>query len=96
MHDAMKETVRYTAGLARLEFSEQELEVFAGQFGQMLDSVVVIERLDLEGVEPLLHVVQTENVFREDVVEPSLSTKTALSNAPKHNEVFFKVPKVLK
>lgn len=92
----MKETVQYVADLARLEFSENELDVFARQFEHMLEYVGVIEKLDLENVEPLLHVLPAENVFREDAVEPSLSTKDALVNAPKHNEVFFKVPKVLK
>lgn len=90
------DTIKGVADLARLNFDARELEVFALQFDKMLEYVGVIERLDLENVEPLLHVVHSENVFREDVAEKSLSTAEALANAPKHNDVFFKVPKVLK
>ncbi|MFC2461288.1 MAG: aspartyl/glutamyl-tRNA amidotransferase subunit C [Selenomonas noxia] len=36
-----------------------------------------------------------ENVFRADEVRPSLSNEAALSNAPLHENGYFKVPKVL-
>lgn len=96
MNQDKTEAIKNIADLARLEFSDRELEIFAQQFDNMLEYVAVIERLNLENVEPLLHVVHAENVFREDIAEASLSTAEALANAPKHNDVFFKVPKVLK
>jgi aspartyl/glutamyl-tRNA(Asn/Gln) amidotransferase C subunit len=50
----------------------------------------------LDDVEPLEHLVEnTENRFREDTAHESLDVTEALQNAPKHNDVFFKVPKVL-
>ncbi len=88
--------VRHIADLARLEFSEHEIGIFSKQFDEMLSYISIIEKLDLENVEPLLHVIQAENVFREDIAKPSLSSTEALANAPKHDNVFFKVPKVLK
>jgi aspartyl-tRNA(Asn)/glutamyl-tRNA(Gln) amidotransferase subunit C len=51
--------------------------------------------MNLDGVEPLVHITESTNVFREDVPHTSLSRDEALSNAPKRNEGFFKVPKVL-
>jgi len=90
-----RETVEYVAGLAKLKFNDDEIEEFAGQFQNILGYIGEIEKLDLEGIEPLTHITQTENVFRDDVVTPCLTTEEALSNAPKRNESFFKVPKVL-
>lgn len=90
-----RETVEYVADLSKLKFSETEIEEFAGQFQSILSYIGEIEKLDLSGIEPLTHISQTENIFRDDVVQPCLTTEEALMNAPKRNESFFKVPKVL-
>ena len=49
----------------------------------------------LDGIEPQTSINTLDNVVREDVVGDTLSTEAALSNAPKKNEAFIKVPKVL-
>ncbi len=89
------ETVEYVAELARLKFTKEETEQFAEQFQHILSYIQTIEELDLDGIEPLTHISQAENIFREDVVKPSLPLEEVLRNAPKRNESFFKVPKVL-
>lgn len=89
------ETVEYVAELARLKFSESEIEAFAEQFQGILTYIRAIEELDFEDVEPLTNISELSNVFREDIVIPSLPLEEALENAPKRNESFFKVPKVL-
>jgi aspartyl-tRNA(Asn)/glutamyl-tRNA(Gln) amidotransferase subunit C len=39
--------------------------------------------------------VEGNNVFREDIIKPSISTEEALKNAPENDEQFFRVPKVI-
>jgi aspartyl-tRNA(Asn)/glutamyl-tRNA(Gln) amidotransferase subunit C len=90
-----RETVEYVAELARLNFSESEIDEFAAQFQKILSYVGEIEKLDLDSVEPLRHISETSNVFREDVVGECLTREEALRNAPNRNESFFKVPKVI-
>lgn len=90
-----RETVEYIASLAKLKFTDDEMDTFVAQFDTILGYVGEIEKLDLDNVEPLTHITQSVNVFREDEPKPSLSTAEALANAPKRNESFFKVPKVL-
>jgi aspartyl-tRNA(Asn)/glutamyl-tRNA(Gln) amidotransferase subunit C len=46
-------------------------------------------------VEPLLHISEEKNVLREDEVKGMISRNDALRNAPEHDDVFIKVPKVL-
>lgn len=92
---SLNEIIKSTADLAHLKYDSTELVEFENQFEKILDYVSTIEKLDLDGVEPLSHVVTTENVFREDVAKESLSLKDALVNAPKKNDNFFKVPKVI-
>jgi aspartyl-tRNA(Asn)/glutamyl-tRNA(Gln) amidotransferase subunit C len=83
------------ADLARLKFSDEKIGQFAAQFENVINYIAVIENLELDGVEPLAQVNATENVFADDAARPSLSSEEALKNAPKRNESFFKVPKVL-
>ncbi len=87
--------VEHIAELARLRFTEDELALFAEQFQRIVQFISVIESLQLEDVEPLVQVVPVENAFREDLPQPSLPREEALRNAPKHNGVFFRVPKVI-
>lgn len=83
------------AELARLRFSDEELVAFGEQFENIVAYVGAINAVDMTGVEPMSHVNDATNVMRADVVGECLTTEEALSNAPKKNEAFFKVPKVL-
>jgi aspartyl-tRNA(Asn)/glutamyl-tRNA(Gln) amidotransferase subunit C len=83
------------ADLARLKFSDEKIGQFASQFENVLNYIAVIENLNLDGVEPLAQVNAAENVFADDAAKQSLTSEEALKNAPKRNESFFKVPKVL-
>jgi aspartyl-tRNA(Asn)/glutamyl-tRNA(Gln) amidotransferase subunit C len=90
-----RELVERIAELARLRFSAEELESFAEQFQRIVEFVQVLQQLELEGVEPLTHVVEVENALREDEPRESLPREEALRNAPRHDGVFFRVPKVI-
>ena len=62
----------------------------------MISFVEKLNELNLDGVEPLLHLSDEVNVLREDEIKGSVSREEALKNAPLHNEEFIKVPKVIK
>jgi aspartyl-tRNA(Asn)/glutamyl-tRNA(Gln) amidotransferase subunit C len=87
--------VEYIADLARLKFSQEELEYFTKQLNQILEYMDKLNELDTDNVEPLSHPVEGTNVFREDKVDESISRGEALKNAPDSDNVFFKVPKVI-
>jgi len=87
--------VEHVAKLARLEFSDEEKEKLTHQLNQILDYMDKLNELDTSNVEPLSHVIELKNVFREDVVTPSLTPEEALKNAPARTEKFFRVPKVI-
>jgi aspartyl-tRNA(Asn)/glutamyl-tRNA(Gln) amidotransferase subunit C len=90
----INEIIENVSKLSHLEFDEKELEAITPQFNKILDYIDVLGKIDLEGVEPMTHVSDAVNVFREDEVKESISVEEALRNAPKHNDTFFKVPKV--
>lgn len=89
------EQVRHVAKLARLELSEEQVARYAGQLESILEYIAKLGEVDMNGVEPMAHVLPLHNVLREDVVEPSLPLEEVLKNAPETEGRFFKVPKII-
>lgn len=92
---SQKIDVAYVAELARLELTEEEKAVFQPQLEGIVKYVEMISKVDVEGVEPMMHGRAIVNAFREDVVRPSLSTETALKNAPDRVGDEFLLPKIV-
>lgn len=90
-----RQEVEKVALLARLKLTEEELDHFTEQLGQILAYVDQLAELDTENVEPLAHPLDVTNVFREDEVQPSIDRDKALANAPKRDAEFYLVPPVL-
>ena len=89
------ETIEYVKILAKLELSEEEKEQAKSDIGRMLDYIDKLNELDTSGVEPLSHVFQVSNVFREDVVTNQYERERILKNAPARKDDSFKVPKTV-
>lgn len=87
--------VRYTAQLARVNLSEEEIAKFQAQLGQVLDYVEKLKAVDVTGVEPTAHAFPVHNVFREDEPRPGFTAQQALQNAPRSANGLFVVPKVI-
>jgi len=87
--------VPYLARLARLEVTPEEVEIFGGQLGRILDHVEQMNKLDISGIEPTAHAITVFDVIREDAVTESLPKSTILENAPRSANGLFVVPKVL-
>ena len=87
--------VRNVARLARLSFSPEEEGRMVIELNRILDYVEKLNELDTEGVPPTSHVLPISNVFREDVLVPSLSRDELLANAPSKWRGYFRVPKVI-
>ena len=87
--------VRHIAKLARLNCTDQEIASFTTQLGAIIEYFSQLDELDTTDVEPLAHCLPVHNVFRQDLVQPSLANDQALANAPQRDGPFFAVPKVL-
>lgn len=90
-----KEQVGYVATLARLALTPEETVEFGGQLREIFSYIEKLNELDTSAVEPTSHVLPLSNVFRADVVKPSLPAETTLENAPDREATFFKVPNIL-
>lgn len=87
--------VEYVAKLARLEFSEEEKQKLTHQLNDILAYMEKLNEIDTTNVEPLAHVIELQNVLREDATTASLPQEEALKNAPDRTEKFLRVPKVI-
>ena len=87
-----RDQVLHVARLARLRLSDEELERMPAELSKILEHVERMNRLALEGVEPTSHVVELQNVLREDVPRPCLPRDTALQGAPDVATGGFRVP----
>lgn len=89
------EEVRKVALLSRLELEEHELEMQARHLNQLIEQFEALQKVDVTGVEPTSHSIPMHNVFREDVIKPSLTREDTLSNAPEARDGCFIVPRIL-
>lgn len=87
------ETLEYVGILAKLELSEDEKKAAGKDMERMLDYIDQLNELDTDGVEPMSHVFETVNVFREDVVTNADGHEDTLANAPQRSGRSFVVPK---
>ena len=90
-----KETVEKVAHLARLELNETETQEMIKDMSKILDFMAKLNELDTSGIEPLVYMTGDVNVLREDVVKQQITHEQALQNAPKHDDDYFLVAKVI-
>lgn len=82
--------------LAMLRFEQSEKEDIRNDLQKMIGFIDKLRELDTTGVAPLLHMSGNRDMVRSDEVVQAISREEALSNAPLHDEAYFKVPKVIK
>lgn len=83
------------ARLARIELTADELEHLAPQLKVILESVARVSEVAAEDIQPTSHALPLTNVFREDVLRPSLPREEVLAGAPASELDRFRVPRIL-
>lgn len=90
-----EETMENVCILAKLSLEGEERDKAKDEMQKILDYVEKLQELDTEGVKPLTHIFQEENVFREDVVINGDEKEAMLANAPREKEGQYVVPKTI-
>ena len=83
------------ARLSMLQFNEEEKEEVRADLQKMIGFMDKIRELDLDGVEPLLHICQNQDVLREDIPGNMLNREEALKNSMGNDGEYFTVPKII-
>jgi len=95
MSEITPDLVRHLAGLARILVTDEEVDKFASQLSLIVDSVATVSKAVEGDVPATSHPIPMANVFREDVIEPSLTQGQALSGASDSADGRFRVHAIL-
>ena len=74
--------VRHVAELAKLQLTDQEVDLFRAQLSAILDYAARLDELDTDAIPPTATVLPLRNVMRSDQVAPSFPRDAMLKNAP--------------
>ena len=86
-----EEEVGHIADLANLKLTEEEVEKFTRQLGDILDYFEKLDELDTENVVPTAYTIPMKNVLRDDEVKESMDKNKVLKNAPDQKKGQFRV-----
>ncbi len=89
------DVVAKVARLARLDVDADQIARMTDQLAGMLEHFADIDALDLADVAPMTQPYPLTNVFRDDVVRPSLDRDEVLANAPAAEDGRFRVPPII-
>ena len=95
MESLDREKVLHVADLGRIKISEAEIQKFGYGLKQILDEINKIDEIDAGTQEILVSPTDNKNIYRDDVVENSVSIKDALSNAPQIKGNYVEVVRVI-
>jgi aspartyl-tRNA(Asn)/glutamyl-tRNA(Gln) amidotransferase subunit C len=90
-----RDEVLHIARLARVDLTEAEITRYSEQLSDLLEHFEVLQQVDTADVPPTAQSIELRSVMRDDKVEPSLPAGDVLANAPRREEDFFRVRRVL-
>jgi aspartyl-tRNA(Asn)/glutamyl-tRNA(Gln) amidotransferase subunit C len=88
--------IEHLCKLACLEFDPAGKQEIKNDLQKMIGFVEKLNELDLRETAPLFYMGEESNVLREDIPQAGMSRGKALKNAPVADELYFKVPQVVK
>lgn len=88
-------TVRHIARLARIAVKDEELDGLSRELSAILDWVEQLDAVDTREVPPMTRVVAMTLKQRPDEVTDGGDAEALLTNAPRAEDGYFVVPKVV-
>lgn len=90
-----KEELIGVASRAWVEVSDEDLDFYLDSILHTLETVDKLQEVDIEGIEPMTHVLQSVNVMRDDVIADVLDREEMLTSVKDHKSGEIKVPAIL-
>ncbi|MCY4538977.1 MAG: Asp-tRNA(Asn)/Glu-tRNA(Gln) amidotransferase subunit GatC [Chloroflexi bacterium] len=87
--------VRAIAELARLDLSDEDVQLYQQQLSAILGYFQKLEELDTSHIDPTSSVLPLTNVLRPDLAGDALPLDDVVANAPESDGEQFRVPAVL-
>ena len=87
--------VKNIAHLARLGFTDDEIEGFTGNLSRIIDLVDQLDEAETDDVVPMAHPLHMNQPMRQDTVTESDQRDRYQANAPRTEAGLYLVPRVL-
>ena len=87
--------VKHVASLAKLEFTDEELQKFTGQMDEIINMVEQLGEVDTTDVPVTSTVTEEVNVMREDVAVKGTDRTLLMKNVPEAKDGLIKVPAII-
>jgi len=78
--------------MAMLDLPEAERVRLRERFDEIASGFSVLDSYDMNDIEPLITVLDLQNVLRDDVSSKMISRDELLVNAPQQHDGYFRVP----
>lgn len=89
------EKIKKVAKLAKIELSDEEVDLFNGQFTAISEVITKLQLVDTKGIQPIHNPSIAQCLKRIDKVTDGNYVEDILVNAPKAAFNCFVVPKVI-
>ena len=90
-----EKTVRHIARLARLKLTDAEVPKMQGELNAILKWVEQLNAVPTDSVEPMTRVLPMQMKKRKDGVTDGEIADAIVENAPRSDDHYFVVPKVV-
>lgn len=87
--------VKHVASLAKLEFTDEELQKFTGQMDEIINMVEQLGEVDTTDFPVTSTVTEEVNVMREDVAVKGTDRTLLMKNVPEEKDGLIKVPAII-
>jgi aspartyl-tRNA synthetase len=93
--DLSNEDVKKLAKLTKLKFEEKDLVAIKRDLNTIIGYFAQLDELETENVNPMHHVLNVKNVWRDDKSSSQNISKDIVDNGPSTENSYFKVPRIL-
>jgi aspartyl-tRNA(Asn)/glutamyl-tRNA(Gln) amidotransferase subunit C len=90
-----KKLVEDIATLARIDFEEGEIGIYASQMRAILDHFDDLKEIDLTGINPTVQIHHVDIPLAEDNIEPGLSINDGLNASHRRRGNLLSVPRIV-
>jgi len=81
--------------MAMLDLSDAERARLKERFDEIVAGFSALDAIDVEGVKPLVSVLDLQNILREDIAHKTFTREKMLSSAPEQYGGYFQIPKTI-
>ena len=90
-----KDDILNLAKLSKLELTDEQVEKFQAELGEIMGYVEQLQAVDISGLKPTNQVTGLQNVMRKDEIRDYASPEDLLRNLPAREGDLIKVNRML-